>query len=93
MRLYLVINTILNFESIYLTQILTMLFYFADMQLHLQQVRMLAYNKALFLHYMSVIFIRSELQKYIFHHNLITTNCDHIANQKIGKEISVNLSK
>jgi hypothetical protein len=69
-----------------------MLVYFADMQLRLQQIRMLAHNMTVFLHYMFVFFIRSELQKYIFRYNIITTNCDHIANQKNRKR-SVNLPK
>ena len=40
-----------------------MLVYFADMQLRLQQIRMLAHNMTVFLHNMFVFFIRSELQK------------------------------
>jgi len=69
-----------------------MLVYFIDMQLRLQQIRTLAQNMTLFLHYTSVVFIRSELQKYTFRYNLITTNCDHISNQNIGYS-RVNLSK
>jgi len=61
-----------------------MLVYFIYMHLRLQQIRTLAHNMTLFLHHMSVIFIRSELQKYFFRYNLITTNCDQISNQKIA---------
>jgi len=81
MRLFPVISTILNFESIYLTQILTMLVYFADMQLRLQQIRMLAHNMALFLHYIRYLY-KIWVTKIFVRYNLITTNCDHIANKK-----------
>jgi hypothetical protein len=64
--MYPVINTILNFESIYLIQARTTLIYFVYMYLRLQQIRTLVHSMTLFLHHMSIISIRSELQKYIF---------------------------
>jgi len=70
-----------------------MLVYFVDMQLRLQEIRTLVHNMTLFLLLMPVIFIISELQKYIFRYNLITANCDHISNKIIGKEVGANLTK
>ena len=70
-----------------------MLVSFVDMQLRLQQIRTLAHNMTFVLHHMSVIFMRSELQKCNFRYNLITTNCDHISEQKIGIEVRIHLSK
>jgi hypothetical protein len=69
-----------------------MLVNFVDMQLRLQQVQALAHNIKFYLHYMSVTFIRNELQKYIFRYILISTNCDHTSNKK-NRRRRFNLSK